>query len=164
MDAQTRVRDVAPLVALIQSLARLELESEPASVVRSAEVLGENRFLAARDGMDARLIDPAATCLIPVGEMLESLLADCRPHALALGCAGALDRVQLLAAANGAARQRAFVANRSVDELVASLADRFLAPEWRTVAARKIPRRASDSTERSGICAAGSHTQAPQSS
>ena len=110
MDAQSRVRDVTPLVALIQSLARLELEGEPASLVPSAEVLAENRFLAARDGMDARLIDPAARCLVPVREMLDSLLAECRPHALALGCAGALDRVQPLAAANGAARQRAFVA------------------------------------------------------
>ena len=79
-------------------------------MVPSAEVLAENRFLAARDGMDARLIDPAARCLIPVREMLDSLLAECRPHALALGCAGALDRVPRLAAANGAARQRKFVA------------------------------------------------------
>ena len=82
MDAQSRIRDVAPLVALIQSLACLELEGEPSSVVPSAEVLAENRFLAARDGMDARLIDPEAGCLIPVREILDSLLADCRPHAV----------------------------------------------------------------------------------
>jgi glutamate---cysteine ligase / carboxylate-amine ligase len=92
MDAQSTVSDVAPLVALIQSLARCELEGDPSPVVPGAEVLAENRFLAARDGMDARLIDPAARCLIPAREMLDSLLADCRPHALALGCAGALDR------------------------------------------------------------------------
>jgi carboxylate-amine ligase len=164
MDAQSRVRDVAPLVALIQSLARLELEGEPSSVVLSAEVLGENRFLAARDGMDARLIDPAARRLIPVREMLDPLLAECRPHALALGCAGALDRVQPLAAANGAARQRAFVAlNPRLDELVASLADHFLASDWHADAAREAPRHPSVPTERSGICAAGSHTQAPPS-
>ena len=132
MDAQSTVTEVAPLVALIQSLARLELEREPSSVVPSAEVLAENRFLAARDGIDARLIDPAAGCLIPVRAMLESLLAECRPHALALGCAGALDLVQQLAAANGADRQRKFIAhNGRLDELVASLADRFLAPDWR---------------------------------
>ena len=111
MDAQSRVRDITPLVALIQSLACLELEGEPsASVMPSAEVLAENRFLAARDGMDARLIDPAARCLIPVREMLDSLLAECRPHAIALGGAGALDRVPQLTAANGAERQRRFVA------------------------------------------------------
>jgi len=133
MDAQTRVRDVTPLVALIQSLARLELESEPSAVVPSAEVLAENRFLAARDGMDARLIDPDAPCLIPIREMVDSLVAASRPHAIALGCAGALDRVHSLAASNGAARQRKFVAlNPRLDDLVASLADQFLAPGRRT--------------------------------
>ena len=130
MDAQSRLLDVTPLVALIQSLARLELEGEPSAVVLSAEVLAENRFLAARDGMDAWLIDPAARCLVPVREMLDSLLVECRPHALALGCARALDRVRPLAAANGAARQRAFAGpNRRLSELVASLADCFLATD-----------------------------------
>jgi glutamate---cysteine ligase / carboxylate-amine ligase len=162
MDAQSRIRDITSLVALIQSLARLELEGEPSSVLPSAEVLADNRFLAARDGMDARLIDPAARCLTPIRELLDPLLAECRPHALALGCAGALDRVGRLAAANGAARQRAFVAsNRRLSELVASLADRFLAPDRRAELAREVPRRPSVPTERSGICAAGSHTQAP---
>ncbi len=130
MDAQSRVREVTPLVALIQSLARLELEEESSSQMPSSEVLAENRFLAARDGMDARLIDPAARCLIPVREMLDALLAKCRPHALVLGCADALDHVQQLAATTGADRQRAFVArNRRLDNLVASLADLFQAPD-----------------------------------
>jgi glutamate---cysteine ligase / carboxylate-amine ligase len=164
MDAQSRLLDVTPLVALIQSLARLELEGEPSAVVLSAEVLAENRFLAARDGMDAWLIDPAARRLIPVREMLDSLLVECRPHAFALGCARALERLQPLAAANGAARQRAFVAcNRSLSELVASLADRFLPPDWPGAVAREVPRHSSVPTERSGICAAGSRTQAPPS-
>jgi Glutamate-cysteine ligase family 2(GCS2) len=132
MDAQSRVQEVTPLVALIQSLARLELEEKASSLVPSPEVLSENRFLAARDGMDAHLIDPGARCLIPVREMVDSLLADCRSHALALGCAGALDRIPRLAAANGADRQRKFVAlSPRLDDLVASLADQFLAPGWR---------------------------------
>ena len=131
----------------------------------SAEVLAENRFLAARDGMDARLIDPAARCLIPVRETLDSLLAECRPHALALGCAGALERVPRLAAANGADRQRKFVAlNPRLDELVASLADRFLAPAPAQPQSRATTLDTrSDPTERSGTCAAGSHTPVPPS-
>ena len=165
MDAQSRIREVAPLVALIQSLARLELEGETSSVEPSAEVLAENRFLAARDGMDARLIDPAARCLIPVREMLDSLLAKCRPHAFALGCAGALDRVRPLATANGAERQRRFIAhNRRLDELVASLADQFPAPDWRSATAGEGVDRSDTPTERSGTCAAGSHTPVPPSS
>ncbi len=136
MDAQSTVSEVAPLVALIQSLARLELEGDSSPVVPGTEVLSENHFLAARDGMHARLIDPTARRLIPVRELLDCVLAECRPHALALGCAGPLDRVQCLAAANGAERQRAFVArNGRLDELIASLADRFLAPHWHTATA-----------------------------
>jgi carboxylate-amine ligase len=165
MDAQSRLRDITPLVGLIQSLARLELEGEPSlSVMPSAEVLAENRFLAARDGMDARLIDPVARCLIPVRETLDSLLAECRPHARALGCAGALDGVGRLAAENGADRQRRFIAlNPRLDELVASLADQFLPPHRRVSVARDEPCPQSDSTERSGKCAAGSHTPVPPS-
>jgi carboxylate-amine ligase len=64
MDAQSTVGDVAALVALIQSLARLELEGDSAAPTPGAEALAENRFLAARDGMNARLIDPNARRLI----------------------------------------------------------------------------------------------------
>ena len=165
MDSQSRVRDVAPLVALIQSLARLELEGEPSSVVPSAHVLGENRFLAARDGMDARLIDPEARRLIPAREILASLLADCRPFALALGCAEALDRVPRLAAANGAERQHALVApSGRLDHLVMTLADRFTAPRLRTASEARNGHTSNNPTERSGPCAAGSHTPALPSS
>ena len=165
MDAQSTVCDVAPLVALIQSLARLELEGQPPSVLPGAEVLAENRFLAARDGMDARLIDPVAGCLMPVRETLDSLLADCRPHAVTLGCAGALDRVKRLATANGAERQRRFVAeNRRLDELVASLADQFRAPDSRSATVGEERGQTDTPTERSGPCAAGSHTPALPSS
>jgi carboxylate-amine ligase len=130
-DAQSTVGDVAPLVALIQSLARLELEQETTPLTAGPEVLNENRFLAARDGMNARLIDPIARSLVPVREMLESVLAECRPHALALGCAEALDRVRWLAAATGADRQRACAAQSGgLEHLVERLAASFLAPEW----------------------------------
>jgi glutamate---cysteine ligase / carboxylate-amine ligase len=127
MDVQSTVADVAPLVALVQSLARLELEGEPASDVPSTEVLAENRFLAARDGMDARLIDPRAGRLVPVRELLESLVDACRPHAAALGCTAALERALRLAGEGGAERQRAIAAGTgSLERVVARLADQFL--------------------------------------
>jgi carboxylate-amine ligase len=108
MDAQSSLRDVDPIVALIQSLSRLELVDGSPTPVPGIEVLAENRFLAARDGMDARLIDAGKGCLTPVRDMVHALLTDCRPHAVALGCAAALEGVADLAATNGAARQREF--------------------------------------------------------
>ena len=160
MDARSRIQDVAPLVGLIQSLACLELEGEPSSVVPSPLVLAENRFLAARDGMDAQLIDPQARRLIPAREILDSLLADCRPLALSLGCAEALDLVRRLAAANGAERQHGLVApSGRLDHLVMTLADRFTPPSLGATVARNV-HTSDNPTERSGTCVAGSHTPA----
>ena len=128
MDAQSTVEDVAPLAALIQTLARLALEGDSSPPAAGAEVLAENRFLAARDGMEARLIDPRTRSLVPVRETLDALVDECRSHAIALGCASTLDPVQRLAAANGAVRQRAFAAGHGgLEHLVASLAGRFAA-------------------------------------
>src|SRR5262249_3846506 len=56
MDAQTTVADVGAVAALVHSLARLELERTDAPET-PLEVIRENRFLAARDGMEAWLID-----------------------------------------------------------------------------------------------------------
>jgi glutamate---cysteine ligase / carboxylate-amine ligase len=129
MDAQSTVREVAPLVALIQSLARLELESDASLLAPSAEILEENRFLASRDGMAAELIDDPARRPIPVREMLERLLTDCRPHARHLGCADGLEGVRRLATANGADRQRALAADEArLQDVVAILASRFIWP------------------------------------
>ncbi len=165
MDAQTTVGEAAGLIALIQSLARLELEGEGDSspAVPSAEVLAENRFLAARDGMDARLIDPTARCLVPVRELLEAVVAECAPHALALGCSAALEQVPALAVATGADRQRALAAqDASLEHLIGSLAERFLCAAGDPVAAVNRPVTTTNQTGRSGLCAAGSRTQAPR--
>jgi glutamate---cysteine ligase / carboxylate-amine ligase len=129
MDSQTRLPEAGPLVALVQSLARLELEGEESTAEPSAEVLAENRFLAARDGMAARLIEPVGHRLVPVRDTLECLLDRCRPHARALGCAPELEQVMHLAANNGADRQRALVArDGTLGHLTARLAEGFLTP------------------------------------
>jgi glutamate---cysteine ligase / carboxylate-amine ligase len=128
MDAQSRLGDTAALVALVQSLARLELEDGYASerACASEEVLAENRFLAARDGVDAHLIDPTAESLRPVTEILVELLDAAAPHAAALGCLDELERVAALVAAPGAARQRDHPSGEDgLVRLVASLAEAF---------------------------------------
>jgi carboxylate-amine ligase len=119
MDAQIRVADTAAIAALVQCLVRLEAQREPDEV--AGEVLSENRFLAARDGMEARLVEPAASSRRPVRDRLAELVAACAPFARELGCASELADVARLAAWPGAARQRSL----GPDGLVEALAERF---------------------------------------
>lgn len=125
MDSQISVSDVVPLVALVQSIARLELAGDSTGGRPAPEVLEENRFLAARDGLDARLIDPATERLVPARTVIEELCDECRPHAAALGCSTELARVRRLAAANGASRQRAWSRVGGIESVLPALVQRF---------------------------------------
>jgi carboxylate-amine ligase len=128
MDAQSTVADSAPIIALVQSLARLALESEPEDDGVGAEVLAENRFLAARDGLNARLIAPSERRLVPARGQLNALVARCRAHAGALGCDDELDEIGRIATTNGAERQRAWARAGGLVELVKALSELFPAP------------------------------------
>ena len=128
MDAQTYVAETVALAAFVQCIARLEVQDCFVSerLMCTQEALDENRFLAARDGMDARLIDPVAECRVPAKELLEELLEACAPHAAALGCESELEPVRALAKRTGAERQLELA--RSGDRLhglVESLAEAF---------------------------------------
>ena len=128
-DAQTAVRDTAAIVALIQSISRLELEegfAHPA-LVHAPEVLSENRFLAARDGMDAALVVPQLSTRVPALELVEELVAACRPHAEVLGCSTELEGVRVLAVTPGARRQLNLAQRGDkLQGLVRALSDAFL--------------------------------------
>ena len=128
MDAQTRVEDTAAIATLVQCLVRLEAERDRGDPATDApEVLSENRFIAARDGMDAALIDPASWGTRPVREQLAALIDACAPHTRALGCVREMAQVPLLAASPGAARQRAMAERAgSLDRLVEALSDDFV--------------------------------------
>ena len=126
MDAQTRLDANAALAALVQCLVRVEaLEgfADPVAI-GAPEVLDENRFLAARDGTEAALIDPAAERRVALREIVDDLLDACRPHAQDLGCATVLEGVAQLLARPGD-RHQLEVARAAPDRLhglVASLA------------------------------------------
>jgi carboxylate-amine ligase len=140
MDAQTTVTDTAALAALVQIIAHLELEAGYVDdhLIGAVEVLDENRFLAARDGMQANLIDPVARRRVPAMELLERVLEAGREHAEELGCEPMLDPIRALAREPGAARQRKLAeadADADADPdadgiaaVVAGLADRFTEP------------------------------------
>jgi carboxylate-amine ligase len=109
MDAQSTLRDVGALVALTQAVARLEAEERyaPEALLDAPEVLAENRFLAARDGVEAEFVDPVARRRVPVAVVARELLDAARPHARQLGGLSELEGVQELLDAPPAARQRA---------------------------------------------------------
>jgi carboxylate-amine ligase len=131
LDAQTTVAETMALVALIQCIAHLEVTEGYASapLVNTTEVLIENRFIAARDGMRGALIDPVAEGRIPATEVLGSLMEACEPHAQDLGCQAELEPIAWMAQATGAQRQLN-IARRGgrLRGLVAHLAESFCEP------------------------------------
>jgi carboxylate-amine ligase len=135
-DAQTTMSGTAAIAAFIQALVRLEATEghAPPELVAAQEVLEENRFVAARDGMDARLIEVRTATQVPVREQLEELLAVCEPHADDLGSRAELDELRALMESPGAARQRAAVQESGLTGLVAWLASAFVEQELETPA------------------------------
>ena len=92
-------------------------------------MLAENRFLAARDGMEAELIDPGTERTVPARDILAPLLEACRDHARDLGCAGELAALAAPDHLYGDARQRELA--RGADRLpglVCMLGEQFRAP------------------------------------
>ena len=130
MDAQITATDTAALAALVQTLAHLELEERyaPEGLIRAEEVIHENRFLAARDGMNAQFIDPVDERRVPAQQVLIDLLDVAGGHAEQLGCDGALEHLKTMAVENGAQRQLRFARRHGVPGLAEALADRFAEP------------------------------------
>ncbi|HWE09121.1 MAG TPA: YbdK family carboxylate-amine ligase [Solirubrobacteraceae bacterium] len=130
MDAQTTADESCGLAALVQTIAHLELEEgyHDPRLIDAYEILQENRFLAARDGVAAGLLDPIAERKVPVRRMLEDLLDAGRDHAQELGCESALDEVTALVRANGAVRQRELAGGRGLSGVIGRLSSMFTGP------------------------------------
>jgi carboxylate-amine ligase len=126
MDSQTRVEHTVALSALVLSLVKLLTEQcqQGAEQVESPwEILDENRWLAARHGLEAELLDHVSKRRIAVRELTATLLARLAPHARELGCSEQLSGIDdLLQAGNGALRQQmVYEANHDLRELMAEI-------------------------------------------
>jgi len=136
MDSQTRVEHTLALAALVQSLVKLlteEFQAGAEVLDPPWELLDENRWLAARHGLEAELLDPVTGSRRGVRELTLELLERLAPHALELGCTEELEGIRdLLRAGNGALRQQmVFEANHDLHELMHEIVARTAPPDER---------------------------------
>jgi carboxylate-amine ligase len=140
MDAQRTAARTAALVALVQAMSRwalLEHDGEGPARIGDDEVLAENRFLAARDGVAAELVDRAGGPPRPVRDCVAELVEAVRPHAVELECDLELDGVQSLLDEPEPARMRALArAPGGLTGVAAALAEDFVGPGGRARAVR----------------------------
>jgi carboxylate-amine ligase len=118
MDAQSSLRSITGLVALIHALARRAAEEHGPWERR--EVLMESSFRAARDGLGATIWHDGR--LRPVPEVARAAISAARPYARELGSEAALEEVdRLLVEGNGAMRQRVAYARGGMPGVLSGL-------------------------------------------
>src|SRR6476660_9177168 len=130
MDVQTRVEDTVALAAYVQCLVKQildEVEAGRPPVAYNRMLLSENKWLAARYGLDAPLMDLAAGKRIKMAArtLAKRRLRELRPIARELDCAHQLARVEwMIENGTGAQRQlQVWNANRDLHEVAEELAD-----------------------------------------
>jgi carboxylate-amine ligase len=118
MDAQSSLRSVTGLVALVHALARRAADEHGPWERR--EVLMESSFRAARDGLGATIWHDGR--LRPVPEVARAAISAARPYARELGSEAALEEVdRLLVEGNGAMRQRVAYARGGMPGVLSGL-------------------------------------------
>ena len=109
-DAQTRIENVAAIVALVQSLAAVlaeRHEREGALPIQPVTLVAENKWRAARYGLDADLVDLEHDTERPAREAVRALVGVAEPAARRLGCAEELAEVErILERGTGSDEQR----------------------------------------------------------
>jgi carboxylate-amine ligase len=125
-DAQTRVEHTLGLAALIQAMVKELAEHYEAGHQLADypwQMLDENRWLAARHGLEGELVDLPSSDRIGTRALARRLLDRLREHAQDLGGEAELEGVEdLLARGNGAARQVLIhEANQDLREVMAAI-------------------------------------------
>jgi carboxylate-amine ligase len=126
MDSQTRVEHTLGLAALVQGLVKELCEHFDSGKELSRypfEMLDENKWLAARHGLEGELVDLPRWDRVPARELARRLLDRIREHSQDLGSANELEAVEdLLERGNGAARQVVvYEANHDLREVMAEI-------------------------------------------
>jgi carboxylate-amine ligase len=126
MDSQTHIEHSLGLAALVQALVRELSEHFDAGKRLSRypfEMLDENKWLAARHGLEGELVDLPSSDRVPTRALARRLLDRMREHCADLGSLSDLEAVEdLLTRGNGAARQVVvYEANHDLREVVAEI-------------------------------------------
>jgi len=126
MDAQTRVEHTLALGALVQAMVReLAIHFEEGSELSRYpyEMLDENKWIAARHGLQGELVDLPERERVQTKVLARRLYDRLREHAQDLGSANELDALtDLLDRGNGAERQAiVYEANHDLREVVAEI-------------------------------------------
>jgi carboxylate-amine ligase len=104
-DAQTRIESVTAIAALAQSLAATLAEKR--TTIQPRTLVAENKWRAARHGLDAQLVDLSRDQPRPAREAIRELLELAAPAAERLGCSVELGEIErLLDRGTGAEEQR----------------------------------------------------------
>jgi carboxylate-amine ligase len=125
-DSQTRVEHTLALTALIQAMVRELCEHYEAGGQLADYpwlMLDENKWLAARHGLDGELVDLPSNERVGAKELARRLLDRLREHAQDLGSADELEGIgDLLEGGSGAQRQMVvYEANHDLDEVMAEI-------------------------------------------
>jgi carboxylate-amine ligase len=126
MDSQTHVEHTLGLAALVQGLVKELCEHFDSGKELSRypfEMLDENKWLAARHGLEGELVDLPRWDRVSARELARRLLDRIREHCRDLGSVNELEAVEdLLERGNGAARQVVvYEANHDLREVVAEI-------------------------------------------
>jgi carboxylate-amine ligase len=126
MDSQTHIEHTLALAALVQAMVRelaTHFEEDKLLSRYPFEMLDENKWLAARHGLDGELVDLPTSDRVGTRALARRLIDRLRDHAVDLGSAGELEAVEdLLERGNGAARQVVvFEANHDLREVMAEI-------------------------------------------
>jgi carboxylate-amine ligase len=129
MDSQTRVEHALGLAALIQALVKELGEHFDAGKKLGRypyEMLDENKFLAARHGLEGELVDLPKATRVPTRQLARRVLDRVREHAQDLGSAEDLESVEdILDNGNGGARQViVYEANHDLREVMAEIVEK----------------------------------------
>jgi carboxylate-amine ligase len=125
-DSQTRVEHTLALTALIQAMVKELCEHYEAGGQLADYpwlMLDENKWLAARHGLDGELVDLPSNERVGAKELARRLLDRLREHAQDLGSADELEGIgDLLEGGSGAQRQMVvYEANHDLDEVMAEI-------------------------------------------